>query len=304
MTFDGINQSYSSSIGSGPDLGYEGMTLNCNVKLNSTPSGIRAIFGQANVNAAPGIYTAFFIYMSGTTLGAYAADSSSGDAVGMSIATLSNDIWYTVTVTLLPGGNMIGYVWGTQYGTPVAISAGFGAAWSANRCWSIGAWRWGVGVNPPLADFADIQIDECVVFDIATNQSNVIGFLSKFYYRPDWSTPPVNYMIEFENKVGYPLAWWRMGDTAGDSETQMLNSVFVNTYSTEFDGIDESASSTTDIFAAAGAYSYSCWIKIADTHDSPGTLAYINRAQWNKGRFLLRASYASWRTPPYIIFSY
>ena len=287
VTFDGINQSYSSPIGEGPDftVGGNGMTLNCNVKLNSTPSGTRAIFGQANVDVA-GTYTAFFIYMSGTTLGAYAADSSSGDAVGMAIATLSNDIWYTVTVTLYPSGNMIGYVWGNQYGTPVAINAGFGATWSANRCWSIGAWRWGSGANPPLADFADIQIDECVVFNHAWPHADIISWAARAYYRPDWSTPPVNYMIAFKDKLGYPLAWWRMGDTTDDSETKMLDATFSNVYSTEFNGsTDYFASGTGTGLDTATNYSVSMWVKIpAAGRATMGSGKYGSSSYWKSRR--------------------
>ena len=240
VTFDGVNQSYSSPIGAGPDFTVSGigMTLNCNVKLNSI-TGTQPIFGQANLDSL-GTRTAFMIYMVDATLVAIAADSTSGDWAVMGIVGgLVTGIWYTVTVTLVPGGTMTGYVWGNQYGTPLAISAGFGAAWSANRCWSIGAWRYGAVPNPPLTDFSNVQVDECAVFKHAWPHRDIIGDASKIYYRPDWSTPPVNYMIEFKGKLGYPLAWWRMGDTAGDSETQMLDAVFSDTESQSFNGTSD-----------------------------------------------------------------
>ena len=68
--------------------------------------------------------------------------------------------------------------------------------------------------------------------------------------------------------------------TLTDAFTYMFD-----TYSTEFDGIDESASSTTDIFGTAGAYSYSCWVKIASIPATYGTVGHIAYAQWNFGRF-------------------
>jgi len=205
------------------------------------------------------------IYMSGTTLAAWAVDSTSGDNFAVTIVGgLTTGAWYQISVTLLPGGYMTGYVWGNQYGTPQAISAGFGAAWSANRCWSIGAWRYGAGVTPVLADFSDIQVDECAVIGTTGTHAEIIGIFAKLYARPDWSTPPVNFMTELEGKAGYPLAWWRMGDNTGDSETRMFDATgsWGNLDSAYFDGVDDGyLSDSTTYYPKDTARTFTWWQK-------------------------------------------
>ena len=298
VTLDGVNQSYSSTIGVGPDftVGGNGMTLNCNVKLNSV-TGLQPIFGQANIDST-GTHTAFMIYMFNATLTVIAADSASGDWAIMGIvAPLVTGVWYTVTVTLAPGGNMIGYLWGTQYGTPVAISAGFGATWSANKCWSIGAWREGTVPNPPLTNFSNIQVDECTVFNLAMSQLGIIRANSKIYYRPDWSTPPVDYMTEFEGKLGYPLAWWRMGDTAGDSATKMFDATkFANAYSIALDGtndyVDSEAIPVTEL---DGATSFSFWAKVDATNSQEMVMSLGTSSSGTRMRYSIDHNYAQWR---------
>ena len=74
-----------------------------------------------------------------------------------------------------------------------------------------------------------------------------------------------------------------------------------NTLSLVFDGFDEYASSSTDVFNSAGAYTASAWVKMTD--ETVGTQSIFSvtvsgwPAGWHEGRFKLQFSNRTWTTP-------
>jgi hypothetical protein len=92
----------------------------------------------------------------------------------------------------------------------------------------------------------------------------------------DWGQGAVNNTIDWgKGKTNNTINWAEIYDSTPAGETNITGSggvtPFVNTYSMEFDGIDEYANVGTSSLGITGAITVSAWVKIPTTNTGGGS---------------------------------